>query len=154
LERERDNAAGYKAAEKKLQGLWDQNGGDPCSLEETREKWERGVREEKESGRRTLPSSIYIGKHYSVFDKRERKNSTDEKEKGQAIQVQAIEKSKRLTATTTGSDDEDSDYKDDEEDDSDEFDPRKLGWDECARRGRLNATTTNSGRPNLRPKKQ
>jgi hypothetical protein len=34
-------------------------------------------------------SIIYIGKCYSVFEKRERKYSADEKEKGQAIQVQA-----------------------------------------------------------------
>jgi hypothetical protein len=44
---------------------------------------------------------------------------------------------------------------DDDDEDDDEIDPRQLGWDERARRGWLDATTTNSGmrgRPNTRPK--
>jgi hypothetical protein len=93
-----------------------------------------------------------------VFSKNEKENTVlTKKKKVRQSKSKPHKKSKRLTATTTGSDDDDSDYKDDEDDDSDDLDPRNLGWGECARRGRLNATTTNSGargRPNLRPQKQ
>jgi hypothetical protein len=122
--------------ERQLADLWKRQGGDPFYLQETKEKWEEGARSSSSSSSSSSPSSS--------------SSSTNKKAKKEK---KKRKKQREVATVKEESGDDDGDNDDDEEGD---IDPRQLGWEEHARRGRIegNATLPARGRPRARSKKQ
>ena len=125
--------------------------GDPHFLQETREQWNAAKPVSKPSLSPAETSASTSGSSSSATTTSTTSTATSNTSSTATSSKKKKKKRKQrakqvvITIQENGDDD----------DDDDEIDPRQLGWDECARRGRLDATATNSGirgRPNTRPK--
>jgi hypothetical protein len=135
LENDKDDR--LKASdEKELEKLWAERGGDPQALQETREKWNTAGSSLSTAGTSApilgASSSATTASTTSTATNTSSSTDTTSKKKKKKRKQRA----KQVVITIQENDDDDYD---------DEIDPMQLGWEEHARRGRLDATTTNSG---------
>jgi hypothetical protein len=148
LEQETGN---NKEAETKLANLWAQQGRDPFYLQETRAKWKAGTTEEKQLEDSSASSSSSNSNSTSIPTSSSSSSSTQEREKDKKKK-----RKKRAKKVVTKVKEEENGSDSDDDDDDDDIDPRKLGWEECARRGRIQTKNTmpTRGRPSTRSTKQ
>jgi hypothetical protein len=146
LENGEDDRLKTSDDEKELEELWAERGGDPHFLQETREQWNAATPSlSTTETSASTSSSANTTSTTSTDTSNTSSTATSSKKKKKRKKQRA----KQVVITIQENDEEEDD------DDDEEIDPRQLGWEECARRGRLESTTTNSGlrgRPTTRPK--
>ena len=115
--------------EKELQELWEEKGGDPSFLQETREQWnaaEPSFLPPQTSASTSFPSSS--SDPVATVDTANKKKKKKRKKRANKVVITIKE-----------------DDADDDDDDGEETDPRQLGWEECTRRGRECTSSSNTG---------
>ena len=113
--------------ERELEELWAERGGDPSFLQETRDQWnaaEPSSFPPQTSASTSFTSSSSDTTTTAIADSKKKKKKRKQRQKKKVV-------------ITIKEDDED-----DDDDDDDEADPRQLGWEEYARRGRVDTSST------------
>ena len=128
--------------ESQLAELWERQGGDPFYLQETKEKWEEGALTQDTSAPCSSSSSAssVISSSSASSTNKKAKKAKKKRKKQREVEVATVNEE---------SGDDDDDNKDGD------IDPRQLGWEEYARRGRIegNSSLYTRGRPRARSKK-
>jgi hypothetical protein len=112
--------------ERELEELWAERRGDPSFSQETRDQWnaaEPSFFPPQTSGSTSFTPSSSETTTTATTDSKKKKKKRKQR-------------TKKKVVITIKEDDEDDD------EDDEETDPRQLGWEECAQRGRAGASST------------